>query len=126
MYEGIKLKPLIWVGSSKDDLLEFSEEIRSSVGYALYLAQKGERYVHSKVLKGFGGAGVIEIIERDESGTFRVVYTIKMPKIVFVLHAFQKKSKHGIKTPKQEIDLIKKRLKEAQEIYKELIDDKKI
>lgn len=120
------LKPLIWVGSSKDDLLEFSEKIRGTFGYALYLAQRGERHMHSKILKGFGGAGVIEIIENDESGTFRIVYTIKMPKIVFVLHAFQKKSKQGIKTPKQEIDIIKKRLKEAQEIYKELGYDKKI
>lgn len=114
------MKPLIWVGSSKDDLVEFSDDIRSSVGYALYLAQKGERSVHSKILQGFGGASVIEIIERDESGTFRVVYTVKMPKAIFVLHAFQKKSKQGIKTPKQEIDLVKKRLKEAQEIYKGL------
>lgn len=118
MCEGIKLKPLIWVGSSKDDLVKFSDDIRSGVGYALYLAQKGERSVHSKILQGFGGASVIEIIERDESGTFRVVYTVKMPKAIFVLHAFQKKSKQGIKTPKQEIDLVKKRLKEAQEIYK--------
>lgn len=124
--ENSKLKPLVWVGSSKDDLIEFPKEVQSSVGYALYLAQQGERYIHSKILKGFGGAGVVEIIDRDESGTFRVVYTIKLPKIIFVLHSFQKKSKHGIKTPKQEIDLIKKRLKEAHEIYKELIDDKKI
>lgn len=123
---GVKLKPLIWVGSSKDDLLEFSEEVRSSVGYALYLAQRGQRGVHTKVLQGFGGAGVIEIIEHDESGTFRVVYTIKMPKAVFALHAFQKKSKHGIKTPQAEIDLVKKRLKEAQEIYKGLKDEKEI
>ncbi len=96
------------------------------MGYALYLAQQGERYIHSKILKGFGGASVVEIIDRDGSGTFRVVYTIKLPKIIFVLHAFQKKSKHGIKTPKQEMDLIKKRFKEAHEIYKELINDKKI
>lgn len=116
----MKLKPLVWVGSSKDDLLEFPEEIRSSIGYGLYLAQMGEHSLHSKVLQGFGGAGVLEIKESDESGTFRVVYTVKMPKCVFVLHAFQKKSKQGIKTPTREIDLVKKRLKEAQEIYKEL------
>lgn len=114
------MKSLVWVGSSKKDLVKFPEEVISSFGYALYLAQNGELYLHSKILKGFGGAGVIEIIERDESGTFRVVYTVKMPKVVFVLHAFQKKSKQGIKTPKQEIDLIKQRLKEAQEIYKGL------
>jgi len=118
--KGAKLKPLVWVGSSKNDLLEFSDEVVGGVGYALYLAQNGERCVQSKILKGFGGAGVIEIIERDETGAFRVVYTVKMPKVVFVLHAFQKKSKHGIKTPKQEIDLIRKRLQEAREIYKEM------
>ena len=120
------MKTLIWLGSSKTDLVEFPSNVRSSFGYALYLAQNGEKYLHSKILKGFGGAHIIEIIERDASGTFRVVYTVKMPKIVFVLHAFQKKSKQGIKTPKQEIDLIKKRFKEAQEIYKELSYGKEI
>lgn len=122
----MKIKPLLWVGSSKKDLLKFTEEIRSQVGYALYLAQTGEHYVHSKVLKGFAGAGVIEIIASNESGTFRVVYTVKMPKAVFVLHAFQKKSKQGIKTPQQEIELVQKRLKEACEIYKELGYEKKV
>jgi phage-related protein len=121
----VKLKPLIWVGSSKDDLLEFPEEIKSSVGYGLYLAQRGDRSIHSKVLKGFCSAGILEIKESDATGTFRVVYVVKMPKCVFVLHAFQKKSKHGIKTPKQEMDLVKKRLKEAEEIYKDLNHEEK-
>lgn len=116
----MKLKPLIWVGSSKSDLIEFPDEVRQCVGYALYLAQTGSRSIHTKVLKGFAGAGVIEIIEQDSSGTFRVVYTIKLSDVVFVLHAFQKKSKQGIKTSQKEIDLIKKRLKEAETIYKEL------
>lgn len=87
-------------------------------GYGLYLAQVGEQHEDAKVLKGFGGASVIEIIDSDKSGTYRAVYTIKMRNIVFVLHIFQKKSKHGIKTPKQDIDLIKNRLKQAEEIYK--------
>jgi phage-related protein len=121
----MQLKRLIWVGSSKRDLLEFSEEVRGSMGYGLHVAQMGERPAHSKVLKGFGGAGVLEIVESDESGTFRVVYTVKISNFVFVLHAFQKKSKQGIATPKQEIDLIKKRLKEAQEIVRELLKDPK-
>ncbi len=116
----MKLKRLIWVGSSKSDLLKFPNEVKHSIGFGLYLAQTGKRSLHSKVLKGFGSAGVIEIIESDESGTFRVVYTVKISNFVFVLHAFQKKSKQGIKTPKQEIDLIKKRLKDSQKIYKEL------
>jgi len=122
----MKLKRLVWVGSSKSDLLEFPEEVRRSMGFGLYLAQKGERSEHSKILKGFGSAGVVEIIESDNSGTFRVVYTIKISNFVFVLHSFQKKSKQGIKTPKQEIDLIKKRLKDAQAIYKDLAHEEKI
>jgi Phage-related protein len=122
----VKLKPVIWVGSSRDDLLEFPNKIKSSFGYGLYLAQKGEYSIHSKVLKGFGGAGVLEIRESDTTGTFRVVYTIKMAKCVFVLHAFQKKSNQGIKTPKQEIEMVKKRLKEALERYKELTYEEKI
>lgn len=122
----MKLKRLIWVGSSKSDLCEFPDEVKNSMGYGLYLAQSGERSVHSKILKGFGGAGVIEIVESDESGTFRVVYTVKIANFIFVLHAFQKKSKQGIKTPKQEIDLINKRLKDAQEICKELSYEKEV
>jgi phage-related protein len=122
----MKLKCLIWVGSSKSDLLEFPEEVRRNMGYGLYLAQAGQRPVHSKILKGFGGAGVLEIIEDDVSGAFRVVYMIKISNFLFVLHAFQKKSKQGIKTPKQEIDLIKKRLKEALEIHKRLDYEKEI
>ena len=116
----MKLKYLIWIGSSKGDLLKFPEEVRRCMGYGLYLAQVGMRSLHSKILKGFGGANVVEIKENNESGTFRVVYTIKIAEFIFVLHAFQKKSKQGIKTPKQEIDLVKKRLKDAKEIYKDL------
>lgn len=122
----MKLKPVIWVGSSKSDMLKFSDEIIRSFGHGLHYAQKGEQYIHSKVLKGFSGASVIELKESDESGTYRLVYTIKLPKAIFVLHAFQKKSKHGIKTPTQEIELIKRRLKVAEELYKELIYGNKI
>ncbi|MFH1643890.1 MAG: type II toxin-antitoxin system RelE/ParE family toxin [bacterium] len=119
----MKFKGVIWVGSSKDDFLKFPEEVRRCMGYGLYLAQTGTRSLHSKILKGFGGAKIIEIKENTESGTFRVVYTIKIADFIFVLHAFQKKSKHGIKTPKQEIDLVKKRFKDAQIIYKDLINE---
>ena len=122
----MKLKPVIWVGSSKSDMLKFSDEIIRSFGHGLHYAQKGEQYIHSKVLKGFSGASVIELKESDESGTYRLIYTIKLPKAIFVLHAFQKKSKHGIKTSTQEIELIKRRLKVAEELYKELIYGNKI
>lgn len=114
------LKPLIWVGSSKKDVLDFPDEVLEMVGYALYLAQNGERHLKTKVLKNFGGTGVIEILEDHESGTYRTVYTVKFARVVFVLHAFQKKSKQGIATPQRDIELIKRRLGRAQEIYREL------
>lgn len=109
----MKLKPIIWVGSSKKDLLNFPDQIKDSFGYGLYLAQKGEMSPNSKVLKGFSGASVIELKENDSTGTFRAIYTVKIPKYICVLHAFQKKSKQGIKTPQEEIDLVKKRLKDV-------------
>lgn len=85
----------------------------------MYLAQKGERHERSKALRGFGGSGVIEIFEDDESGTYRTVYTAKIQNVICVLHAFQKKSKQGIKTPQKDSALIIRRLKYAQEMYKE-------
>lgn len=116
----MKLKELIWVGSSKKDLMHLPEEVIDTFGYGLYLAQKGSMHPDGKVLQGFSSAGVIEIKESDKAGTYRAVYTVRMEEIVFVLHVFQKKSKQGIKTPQTDIDLIKSRLKDAQEIYKEL------
>lgn len=113
------MKEIIWVSSSKKDLLALSEEIRDEMGYGLYMAQLGQQHKKAKPLKGFGGAGVLEIIDSDEAGTYRTVYTITMPKAVCVLHVFQKKSKQGIKTAKLDIDLIKNRLKQAREIYQE-------
>lgn len=112
------MKALAWIGSSKKDLDNLPDGISHAFGYGLYLAQKGEKHTNSKPLKGFGSANIIELIEKDESGTYRAVYTIQMKNIVFVLHVFQKKSKHGIETPQQDIELIKNRLKEAQGLYK--------
>ncbi len=120
----MKLKELIWIGSSKKDLMSFSEDIEDAIGYGLFNAQKGKLPKGAKALKGFGNAGVIEIIESDAAGTYRAVYTVTMPEVIFVLHVFQKKSKEGIKTPKQDIELIKGRLKQAQDIYKEIIKKK--
>lgn len=117
-------KELIWIGSSKKDLQALPNEVIDVMGYGLYLAQKGELPENAKILKGFSGASVIEIIDTDESGTYRCVYTVKMAQIIFVLHVFQKKSKHGIKTPQQDIELIKSRLKQAQVIYKERFGNK--
>jgi len=112
------LKPLYWIGSSKADLLEFPEEVRLEAGYALYVAQKGDKHSSVKPLKGFKGAGVLEIVEDHNTNTYRVVYTVTIKEAIYVLHAFQKKSKHGIATPKKEMDLIDARLKAAQEHYK--------
>jgi len=86
------------------------------MGYALYVAQSGGKHPDSKVLSGFGGAGVLEVIKDHRGDTFRAVYTLKHAGRVFVLHAFQKKSKGGRKTPRREIELIKQRLREAEQI----------
>jgi phage-related protein len=120
----MKRKEIIWISSSKKDLLSFPEDVIDTMGYALHLTQMGDRFTNTKSLRGFGGDAVIEIIDKHTSGTYRVVYTVEMPKIVFVLHAFQKKSTHGIKTSQQDIDLIKSRFRLAQEIYRELTKNK--
>ena len=108
------LKPLRWVGSSRDDLLALPDEVRREVGYALFVAQNGEKADSAKPLKGLGGGGVLEVVENHDGDTYRAVYTIRFARAVYVLHAFQKKSKAGIKTPKKDMDLIEARLKAAQ------------
>lgn len=113
MPETPHLKPLIWIGSAKKDLKTFPEDVQDVMGYALYLAQTGGRHPHAKPLKGFGGAGVLEIIDSHEGNTYRAVYTVKIANAVYALHAFQKKSARGIATRKEDIDLIKQRLKQA-------------
>lgn len=107
------LKPLRWVGSSKKDLDSLPSDVQDVYGYALHVAQEGGQHDDAKVMKGFGGAGVLEVVETDQDGTYRAVYTVKFEKAVYVLHVFQKKSKSGIKTPKKDLDLIKLRLKAA-------------
>src|SRR5438105_2341669 len=114
------MKRVIWTGSSHDDLAKFPKVIRNAMGYALYRAQLGERHEHTRVLQGMGNAKIIEIREWNESGTYRTIYTVEFKEYIFVLHAFQKKSKTGIETPKKEIDLLKARLKEAKQRYSEL------
>ena len=95
------------------------DEVKSAFGFALYLAQQGKKHQNAKPLKGFSGAGVLEVVEDCLGDTFRAVYTVKIAENIYVLHCFQKKSKRGIETPKQEIDLIRDRLKMAQEHAKE-------
>jgi phage-related protein len=115
-------KPLIWIGSSKRDLMELPVRVRKFFGHALHFAQIGDRHDAAKVLKGFRGAGVIEIVEDDSHGTYRAVYTVKFEHAVFVLHCFQKKSKAGISTPKAEMETIRLRLKQAEKLAKDLAD----
>lgn len=111
------VKPSRWVGSSQDDLKEFPKEVRKVMGTALYLALAGGKALDAKPLTGIvRGAGVLEIVEDHFGDTFRAVYTVKLAGAVYVLHA----SKHGIATPKHEIDLIRARYEEAKRIHAEL------
>ena len=117
-------KPLSWVGSSKRDLMALPMSIRKFFGHALDFAQRGDKHDAAKVLKGFGNAGILEIVEDGRGGTYRAVYTIKFKEAVFVLHVFQKKSRHGIATPKPDLDIIRERLKVAEQLVKEMRDEK--
>ena len=113
------IKPVQWVGSSLEDLKQFPEAVRQDIGYALYLAQCGEKHPSAKPLKGFKGSGVLEVVENFDGDTYRAIYTVKLAGVLYVLHAFQKKSKQGIATPKQDIDLVEARLKRAQDYHLE-------
>lgn len=110
-------KPVRWVGSSKEDLREFPDEVRWRVGGALWDAQLGRKAPYVKPLRGFGGASVLEVMDDFDGDTYRAVYAVRFAGAVYVLHAFQKKSKRGIATPKAELDLIGQRLERAQEDY---------
>lgn len=117
------MKRVIWVGQSRADLKEFPEKVRAAIGHALHIAQQGKRPERTKILSGFGNAKVWEIRENDLSGTYRAVYTLEFKECIFVLHVFQKKSKTGIATPKQDIDLIKQRLKDAKSLHVQLSEE---
>ena len=113
-------KPLEWIGSSHKDLMALPADVRRFFGFALSLAQSGDKHDAAKVLKGFGGAGVLGVVEDDMGGTYRALYTVKFAEAVFVLHCFQKKSERGITTPKAEMDIIHAKLKIAEAFAKEL------
>jgi phage-related protein len=112
------LKPVIWVGSSLKDLRAFPEPVQDHMGYALYVAQRGGRHRDTKTLSGFGGAGVVEVMKDFRGDTFRAVYTVRHADAVYVLHAFQKKSKTGRETPRRDMELIEQRLRDAEQIAK--------
>lgn len=111
-------RPLEWLGSSRKDLRAFPRSVRREIGAALYTAQQGEIDPAAKPLKGFGGASVLEIIARGRDGTWRAVYTVRFHDAIYVLHAFQKKSRHGIATPERELEVIRQRLAEAERLHK--------
>jgi len=111
-------KPVEWIASSLKDLKEMPEDVRRFFGVALFMAQAGAKHPDAKPLKGFSGAGVLEIVEDHDGDTYRVVYTVRFAEAVYVLHVFQKKSKTGIATPQAEIEKIKTRLKMAEELHR--------
>ncbi len=119
------IKPAVWIGSAKADLRAFPDEVKDAIGFALYVAQQGGKHTGAKPLRGFGGAGVLEIIEDHQGDTYRAVYTVRLAGRVYVLHAFQKKSKSGIQTPKAEINLIKSRLKRAEDEHAAWLERRK-
>jgi phage-related protein len=118
MIEHIHLKPVIWIGSTRRDFRVMPAAVKSDMGYALYVAQQGEKHRNAKPLKGFGGASVVEIVVDHRGDTFRCVYTVRLADSVYVLHVFQKKSKRGSATPKTDKALIEQRLREAERIAK--------
>src|ERR1700733_10597542 len=105
------LRPVEWVGSSYRDFTAFPDPVQDEMGFALYQAQTGRMDRSAKPLRGFGGAGVVELVGNHDGDTYRAVYTVKFEEAVYVLHAFQKKSKKGAATPEMDIDLVVKRLK---------------
>ncbi len=115
----MQIKPIIWIASTKDDLISLPDEVQDEIGFALYQAQKGAKSDSAKPFKGFKSAAVLEIVENNIGGTYRAVYTVKFKEVIAVLHVFQKKSKQGIATPIQDVNLIKSRLNLAEQEYQE-------
>lgn len=118
-------KPLAWIGSSQRDFRAFPDPVKDDMGYALYLAQIGRKHESAKPLRGFGGAGVLELVEDHAGDTYRAVYTVRLATAVYVLHAFQKKSRKGRETPKGDIDLIRRRLRLAEEDARQMTREAK-
>lgn len=119
MRRNYNLKPVAWVGSAKKELKRFPEDVQDSIGDAIQEVQYGRKPLQAKPLSGFHGAGVLEIIDNHDGDTYRAVYTVRFSEVIYVLHAFQKKSRQGIQTPKQDIDLVHSRLRLAEEAYQE-------
>jgi len=119
------LKPVYWIASSLADVRSFPRPVQRAVGYSLFRAQEGKKAPDAKPLKGIvKGAGVLEVVEDHDTGTYRVVYTVRFAEVVYVLHAFQKKSKRGKATPKHEIALIRSRYEAARAHYEAEVKNK--
>ena len=112
-------KPVRWIGSTRDDVRLFPQDVRLRIGGAIWEAQLGRKAGWAKPLKGFDGAGVLEIVDDFDGNTFRAVYTVRFAGVVYVLHAFQKKSNKGVATPRRELALVEERLKRAREDYEQ-------
>lgn len=119
----LPLRPLLWVGSSKRDYRNFPARVQENFGFELFLTQTGQHPPSAKPLKGLGG-GTTELIRQFNGDTYRAVYTVRFRQAVYVLHAFKKKSKQGIKTPQSDINLVKQRLKDAELDYAERFERK--
>jgi phage-related protein len=117
MIELPTMKPAEFVASSLDDISAMPDQVKRVFGFAIRMAQRGEKHPDAKPLKGFGGAGVLEVVEDYDGDTYRAIYTVKFAGMVYVLDVFQKKSKQGNKTAKHDIDRIKARLKLAEADY---------
>lgn len=115
--QDLPIKPVVWIGTSRQDLRKLPGDVRDVFGYALYLAQTGRKHPSTKPLKGFGGASVLEVVEDFRGDAYRAVYTVKFAEAVYVLHVFQKKATRGVATPRHEIELISERLKRAQQFH---------
>ncbi len=118
-------KPVFWIASSRKDLKKFPKVVRQTFGQALFDAQTGGKHPDAKPLKGFHGAGVLEVVEDDDGSTYRAVYTVRFAGAVYVLHAFQKKSKSGVRTPAEEIAKVKIRLRQAEKHHAEWEEQQK-
>lgn len=118
-------RQLVYLGSSQKDAMKLPEEVQELFAYALDVALKGGQHEDAKPLTGFHGRSVMEVVGDHRGNTFREVYTVRYEEVIYVLHIFQKKSKRGIATPKEEVELIKQRLKWAEALYKEHYGKKK-
>ncbi|MBV8763711.1 MAG: type II toxin-antitoxin system RelE/ParE family toxin [Hyphomicrobiales bacterium] len=119
MSRELRPKPVRWIGSTRDDVRLFPQDVRLRIGGAIWEAQLGRKAGWAKPLKGFDGAGVLEIVDDFDGNTFRAVYTVRFAGVVYVLHAFQKKSNKGVATPRRELALVEERLKRAREDYEQ-------